>query len=141
MLRFHQTLIIAAIAAAIPIPTSYAQAQRGRGERGGPGGPIGPVGTSGLILSLARYPVVQAELKLEAPQKTKIQALVEWSSQRQQKIRDQMNPPGQSGQGAAPGGESRRRTRRTGQRPHGGFREGRALRRDARGPDGTRSGH
>ena len=31
MLRFRQTLIVAAIAAAISTPASYAQAQRGRG--------------------------------------------------------------------------------------------------------------
>ena len=104
MFRFRQTLIVTAIAAAFSVPCSYAQAQRGRSGRDGPGGPVGPVGTSGLILSLARYPVVQAELKLEDPQKKKIQALAESSSQRQHQLRDQMNPRGQSGQAAAPGG-------------------------------------
>lgn len=104
MLRFRQTLIVAAIAAALSVPGSYAQAQRGRSGRGGAGAQVGPVGTSGLILSLARYPIVQAELKLEGPQKQKIQALAESSSQRQRQFRDQMNPRGQSGQAAAPGG-------------------------------------
>jgi len=82
MLRFRQTLIFAAIAAAISIPAGYAQAQSGRGR---------PAGPSGLILGLAQYPVVQAELKLEDPQKTKIRALAESSNQRQSQLRDQMS--------------------------------------------------
>ena len=81
MLRFRQTLIIAAIAAASSIPASYAQAQSGRGR---------PAGPSGLILGLAQYPVVQEELKLKDPQKTKIRALAESSNQRQSQLRDQM---------------------------------------------------
>ena len=104
MLRFRQRLIVAAIATGISIPASYAQAQRGRGGRGGPGGPVGPVGQSGLILGLAQYPVVQKELKLTDDQKTKIRSVAELSNQRQQKLRDLMNPQGQSGQGAGPGG-------------------------------------
>jgi hypothetical protein len=104
MLGFRETLIVAAIAAAISNPGSYAQAQRGRGERSGPGGPVGPVGRSGLILSLAQYPVVQQELKLTEPQKTKIRSVAELSNQRQGQLRDQMNPRGQSGPGGNGGG-------------------------------------
>ncbi len=104
MLRFRQTLIVAAIAAAFSIPASHAQTQRGRGGRGGANGPVQPVGRSGLILSLAQYPVVQKELKLEDAQKTKIRSVVDLSKQRQQKLRDLMSPQGQSGQGAGAGG-------------------------------------
>ena len=104
MLRFRQTLIVAAIATGISIPASYAQAQRGRGGRDGTGGPVGPVGSSGVILSLAQHPVVQGELELKDPQNTKIRALAESSNQRQSQLRDQMNRRGQSGQGAGPGG-------------------------------------
>ena len=85
-------------------PGHYAQAQRARGGRGGPGGPVGPVGQRGSILSLAQYPVVQKELKLTDAQKTKIRSVAELSNQRQQKLRDLMNPRGQSGQGTGPGG-------------------------------------
>jgi hypothetical protein len=57
-----------------------------------------------LILSLAQYPVVQQELKLTDPQKTKIRSVVELSTKRQSELRDQMNPPGQAGQGGGQGG-------------------------------------
>ncbi len=35
MIRFRHTIVVAAMAVAISIPASYAQAQRGRGGRGG----------------------------------------------------------------------------------------------------------
>jgi hypothetical protein len=104
MLRFRQTLIVTAIAAAFSIPASYAQDERGQGGRGGPRGPVGPVGRRGLIPSLAQYPVVQQELKLTDPQKTKIRSVVEMPTKRQSQLRDQTNPGQQPGQGGGPGG-------------------------------------
>src|SRR5262245_47736963 len=103
MRPFRTSLITTALVTAFSVMV-FAQAQppggggpaggggpRGGGPRGGPGGRMVPGGPNGA-LGLALNSVVQTELKIKDTQKTKLQALAEEASQRQQQVREQMFP-------------------------------------------------
>ncbi len=90
MFRSRQLICIASIAIVSSMLAGHSLAQPpgpggpggGRGGRGGPGGPGG-------LLGLVTNPGVQTELKLQDPQKQKIETLSKQVSQQQQKIREQ----------------------------------------------------